>query len=41
MVKLATDKDTGQKVVLKIYEKYKLLDKQKMKNVYREIKILS
>ena len=41
MVKTAIEKETGEKVVIKIYEKYRLLDKQKMKNVYREIKVLS
>ena len=39
-MKLATEKKTEKKVVLKIYEKFKLLDKQKRKNVCREISIL-
>jgi serine/threonine protein kinase len=39
-VKLAVDKKTQQKYAIKIYEKFKLSDQQKMKNVRREINIL-
>jgi serine/threonine protein kinase len=39
-VKLATEKATGKKVAVKIYEKSKLVDPQKFKNMKREIEIL-
>ncbi len=39
-VKLAVEKATGKKVAVKIYEKAKLTDPQKFKNVQREIEIL-
>ena len=41
VVKLALDKTSNEKVAIKIYEKYRLLDPRKMKNVRREIQILS
>jgi len=37
---LATDKQSTQQVAIKIYEKYRLADPRKMKNVRREISIL-
>jgi len=40
VVKLAIDKTDGKKVAIKTYEKYKLLDPRKMKNVRREISLL-
>lgn len=40
-VKLATHKTHNKKFAIKTYEKYRLLDPQKKKNVSREIKILS
>ncbi|KAL4459871.1 hypothetical protein ABPG74_003397 [Tetrahymena malaccensis] len=40
-VKLAIDKRTNQKIAIKIYEKFKLTDPNKFKNVRREINILS
>lgn len=40
VVKLAEDKNSSQQVAIKIYEKYKLSDPRKMKNVRREISIL-
>lgn len=40
IVKLATDKINGSKVAIKTYEKQRLLDPRKMKNVRREISIL-
>ena len=40
-MKLALDKTSKEKVAIKIYEKYRLLDPRKMKNVRREIQILS
>lgn len=40
-VKLAIDKRTNEKVAIKIYEKFKLSDPNKFKNVRREINILS
>lgn len=40
VVKLAVEKNTGRKVAIKTYEKYKLLDPRKMKNVRREISLL-
>lgn len=40
VVKLATEKSSGEKVAIKIYEKYKLADPRKMKNVRREIQLL-
>ncbi len=40
IVKLAVDKNTNEKVAIKTYEKYKLIDPRKMKNVRREISIL-
>ena len=39
-VKLGIDKSTNRKVAIKIYDKFKLLDPQKRKNVQREIAIL-
>ncbi|EGR28094.1 protein kinase domain protein [Ichthyophthirius multifiliis] len=41
VVKLAINKLTNQKVAIKIYEKEKLCDPHKMKNVKREIDILN
>ncbi len=40
VVKLANDKSRGNKVAVKIYEKYNLSDPRRMKNVRREISIL-
>lgn len=40
VVKLATEKATGEKYAIKTYDKYKLYDIQKKKNVTREISIL-
>ena len=40
VVKLAEHKVTGEKVAIKTYEKYRLADPRKMKNVRREIEIL-
>ena len=40
MVKLAVDKETNEKVAIKTYEKFKLNDVHKRKNVKREISIL-
>lgn len=40
-VKLGLYKKTGEKVAIKIYDKQKLLDPHKLKNVRREISILS
>lgn len=40
IVKLAVDKNSNEKVAIKTYEKYKLIDPRKMKNVRREIAIL-
>jgi len=40
IVKLALDKHSNQKVAVKIYEKYRLIDPRKMKNVRREIQLL-
>ena len=40
IVKLAVDKNSNEKVAIKTYEKYKLIDPRKMKNVRREISIL-
>ncbi|KAL4468806.1 hypothetical protein ABPG74_005309 [Tetrahymena malaccensis] len=41
VVNLAIDKRTNQKVAIKVYEKEKLQDPHKMKNVKREVQILS
>jgi len=40
VVKLAVDKNTSEKVAIKTYEKLRLSDPRKMKNVRREISIL-
>ena len=40
MVRLGLDKNTKEKYAIKIYEKIKLNDSQKMNNVKREISIL-
>lgn len=40
-VRLATNKKTGKKFAIKIYEKIRLLDPMKMKNVKRETEIMS
>ena len=40
IVKVATEKSTQQKVAIKTYDKIKLLDPQKKKNLDREISIL-
>ena len=40
IVKLGIDKLTKEKVAIKTYEKFKLFDPQKKKNVQREISIL-
>ena len=40
IVKLGIDRGTSEKVAIKTYEKYKLFDPQKKKNVQREISIL-
>lgn len=40
-VKLGVYKKTGEKVAIKIYDKQKLQDPHKLKNVRREISILS
>ena len=40
VVRLATDKNTNEKVAIKTYEKFKLNDVHKRKNVKREISIL-
>ncbi len=40
VVKLAVDKNTNEKVAIKTYEKLRLSDPRKMKNVRREISIL-
>lgn len=40
VVKLARDKKTGQKYAIKTYEKFKLYDAQRRKNVKNEIMIL-
>ncbi len=40
VVKLARDKKTGQKFAIKTYDKYKLYDAQRRKNVKNEISIL-
>jgi len=39
-VKLGVDRTSSEKVAIKTYEKYKLFDPQKKKNVQREISIL-
>jgi serine/threonine protein kinase len=39
-VRFGLHKDTGRKVAIKIYEKYKLLDPQRRKSVRREIKLM-
>jgi serine/threonine protein kinase len=40
IVKLAVEKTSGKKVAIKTYEKYRLIDPRKMKNVRREISLL-
>lgn len=40
-VKLALEKKTNNKFAIKIYEKFKLSDPNKFKNIRREINILS
>lgn len=40
VVKLATQISTGEQVAIKFYDKIKLFDPQKKKNVQREIAIL-
>lgn len=39
-VRFGIHKDTGRKVAVKVYEKYKLLDPQRRKSVRREIKLM-
>lgn len=39
-VKQATHTDTGNTLAVKIYDKYKLIDTQKKKNLKHEIKVL-
>jgi len=39
-VKELIHKETGMKLAIKIYDKFKLLDIQRRKNVAREIRIL-
>jgi len=39
-VRFGVHKETGRKVAIKIYEKYKLLDPQRRKSVRREIKLM-
>lgn len=39
-VKLATNRENNEKYAIKIYEKFKLFDPQKKKNLMREIQIL-
>jgi len=39
-VKELLHKDSGMKLAIKIYDKFKLLDVQRKKNVAREIRIL-
>lgn len=41
VVRLAINKQNNQKYAIKTYEKSKLVDAQKRKNVTRELKILS
>lgn len=41
IVKLANERRTGKKVAIKVYEKFKLSDPNKFKNIRREINILS
>jgi tRNA A-37 threonylcarbamoyl transferase component Bud32 len=40
IVRLASDRFTGQQVAIKTYEKFKLFDAQRRKNVKREIQLL-
>jgi serine/threonine protein kinase len=40
VVKNGVNKKTGQRVAIKIYEKYKLLDQHRKKGVMREISLL-
>lgn len=41
VVKEAIHKPTGERVAVKVYDRYKLLDVQRKKSALREIKILS
>lgn len=40
IVRLGVENNSSEKVAIKTYEKYKLFDPQKKKNVQREISIL-
>ena len=41
MVKEGVHKPTGEKIAIKMYDRYKLMDIQRKKSALREIKILS
>jgi serine/threonine protein kinase len=41
VVKEAIHKPTGEKVAIKVYDRFKLMDIQRKKSALREIKILS
>ena len=41
MVREAIHKPTGEKVAVKVYDRFKLMDIQRKKSALREIKILS